>query len=356
MEYRVDRNRPECVVSDLVRLWSANLPFRYDPRLKYEWFYRDNPAGPGEAFLLHAESDRGESSVVGCGGLGHRQIRHGDVVLRAGLLADFAVDRKHRLLMPALTLQRAVMERAKCAFDLFYGFPTAEAHGVFKRLGYGRLGELARYVKILEFKPFVQRVIRSERLAFLMGDLVGRVARIADWIRKPGRRSGRTLRWIERPGIEFDGLWESVARDHVFVGERSAAFLRWRFVDRPGVTSRLAGLYEARSSGLLAYGVVTLKDDGVALLADFLAASSAELGRLLDLLTIDLRKQGFAKIEIRFLGPRRLVRLFESHGFRHRGESKFVVIAAGERAGAALETDGLLNAEAWYLTDADRDN
>src|SRR5262249_27396916 len=88
----------------LVRLWTENLPVRGDPHAKLHWFYGDAPGGRGTAFLLRASDD----AFVGCAGLSGRTLYYRGHPIRAALLADFAIDKRHRSGLAALTLQRAV--------------------------------------------------------------------------------------------------------------------------------------------------------------------------------------------------------------------------------------------------------
>ncbi|MBI5249629.1 MAG: GNAT family N-acetyltransferase, partial [Desulfomonile tiedjei] len=78
-------------------LWVENLDIRGTGQEKYQWYYQENPCGQGQIWLMR---DGNTGKVIGTGGLGNRTILVGGKRLRAGLLADLAICKTHRLLGP----------------------------------------------------------------------------------------------------------------------------------------------------------------------------------------------------------------------------------------------------------------
>src|SRR5262245_9277806 len=100
----------------ILPIWSTSLHVGAQPERELQWFYRDGPHGPGQAFVLHPGDD--STKAIGCAGLGVRSLWRGQHVLRTGLFADLAVDRTHRSALPALTLVRAVKRHADDQFGI----------------------------------------------------------------------------------------------------------------------------------------------------------------------------------------------------------------------------------------------
>jgi hypothetical protein len=351
MKYSVRSVDLQEAEDECVRLWRANLAMRGDPRDKFRWYYRENPLGPAQAFLLEIHGDGAHTRVVGCCGIGPRQGHHRGRTLLAGLHADFAIDRDHRTVMPALLVQRAMAAHARERFDLTMAFPNDAAVGVFSRVGFRILGRAGRYVKLLRHGPFLQRRLRSAALARLAAaapDAVGRGVDAAKAAVLPRRLR---LTWTRDADSRFDRLWETARPPRGALGDRSGAFLRWRFTERPGVPAEMAALIDADDGEIHAYAAVVSKSPGEALLADFLGRNEEALSSLLRLLIPALREREFDSVVAYFLGDPRVHALLADHGFSLRNPGKHVVL---DVAPPLLEELGRL--ESWYLTEADRDN
>ena len=302
--------------------------------------------------MLESISEVGREFVGSCG-LGPRTVYVNGRPVRAGLLADFTVDKAHRTVMPALILQRAVAEYACREFDLAYTYPNDAAIGLFSRIGYHKVGQAGRYVRILRTGPYVSRILTNPLLGRLGGALADGGLQAFDTVRPLLRGLGLTVTWPRSLDQRFDTLFERTRLRYKVIGDRSAAFLTWRFLNRPGVNGRIAALV-SRSGELHAYAVISDREPGTALLADFLADSNAHLAILLGRLMQPLRAAGYTTVMTSFLGEHATAKVLESQGFRLRNLSKFIVANVGS-SGIVNEAE-LRDSESWYLTEADRDN
>lgn len=353
MTYRVERAESSVVEQTLVRLWTDNLQMRGNPRHKFEWYYRDNPLGPATAFLLEYASPEGAAHIVGSCGVGTRRVFAGGRPLTAALFADFTVDKAHRTLMPALVLQRALCAYATASHDFAYAFPNDAAVGIFNRIGLQTIGRARRYVKVLRSASIVRRHVPWGPAASVAGALIDRALIARDVLRGGGRRQYR-IEWLDDPDDRFNRLWAKVQPQWKVIGDRSAAFLRWRFTKRPGVPARLAALSARDTREIHAYAAVVDKNPGEALIADFLATSDETLSMLLTRMGPALAKKNYSRAVTYFLGPRHVDHALRRAGFQFRNDAKFVIV--GAREGAPAGMDLLARADDWYLTEADRDN
>jgi GNAT superfamily N-acetyltransferase len=353
MEYTVRRTSAANARDALLRLWARNLNVRGDPLDKFCWFYRDNPLGEAQGFLLAASSEP-SAEPVGCCGLGDRILYIDGQPHRAGLLADFAVDRGHRTVRPALVIQRALSDYSKHAFDLTYGFPNESAVGVLQRVGFPVLGRMGRYVRVLRYASIVHRYLFSAPLAAVGGSLIDALAKVSETGRVAMHSDRMSLTWLSDVDSRFDTLWEAARIQHGCIGDRSQQFLRWRFARRPGLPAAFATLVDRPGGGIAAYAAVVEKEAGVALVADFLARSHGELRTLFERLFPELRRRGFKTAVTFFLGSHAVARTLTSSGFSFRQSAKFVVSGAG--SSGAIEARTVAEPQRWYLTEADRDN
>src|SRR5690242_8727773 len=123
--YSVEHRAFSEVQDDLRRLWAENLPVRGSVDRKLSWLYREAPDPPEGVFMLAAQDgDGGDRRWVGTAGVLIRRVQVAERELRAGVLADLAVERAHRSVAPALTLTRSVRDWAVGHLDLAYGFPN----------------------------------------------------------------------------------------------------------------------------------------------------------------------------------------------------------------------------------------
>lgn len=339
----------------LLRLRAENLytSAAADPRAQHRWYYEQNPAGPGQALLLMKDGE-----AVGCAGIGTRRFVLTGAKLRGALLCDFAVDREHRTGLPALVLQRAVTRLVQKDHDFAYGFPNAAAVAVFRRVGFQQLGQMRRYVHLLRHGDYLARIAPRPflgRAAALLPDLA---FALRDALRDRRPPPALALVTLGRAEVDerFDQLFEEQRHHHPILGQRGAAFLRWRFFDRPGgEPHEIAALIDRdRGDRLCAYAVLQMdRDEGRVHLRDLFGG---ELALLLQRLAPALRRRGFEAMSARFLGAGAVVRTLLACGFRLRDAERAVVIRPSGPTGGSSTEAALLNPERWYLTDADEDN
>ena len=311
----------------------------------FEWVYRDNPAGMGTIFLLCTGS-RGE--VVGTQGISPRLWVIRGEQNRAGVFGDFVVDQRHRSLGPALTLLRETVRRSSDDFFLLYGFPNRRAAPVYLRSGYKKFGEFTRYSKVLRSRHYLESNLPTW--------IVAAAAATADW----GLRLDDYLKhlvfarngtgtWTAKIDERFDRLWARIDKDNLAMGTRTAEFLRWRFIDKPGDGYEVFVLASRDGQELDGYVVCHIDNSGFVSVQDILAA---DLERtffcLLSTFVRAARRRGCKAISAEFLGPQRAESAFKSLHFKARSQRDVYCIKSAVAEQATNGSD-------WYLTAADED-
>lgn len=350
MGYSARQSDVTPIADVLTDLWRRNLPVGTDDDLhaKLRWYYLDGPEGPGQAILLES-TGQGGTSIVGCLGIGIRRfsIAGRAEPVRAALLADLVVEKRHRTLLPALVLTRAARAAAH-RHPFHYGYPNPSAVGVFERLGYRRLGEMHRWVRILRHASYVERVVPSRVAAAVAGACID-AARLAQ--AGLGSALGLHTRLIalEQPDERIDHLWEQARSRFGVIGWRNAAFLRWRFFARPNGPMRLFALEERRGRSLAGYAVIEQLGT-VIHIRDFLARTDADTARLFDHLAIYAWRRGGTAISVSFLGTPAVEAVLAARAFVRRDDTRTVIFDAAQDASTPAA-----DVKLWYLTDGDED-
>lgn len=281
----------------VIAFWQANLGDPTRRAAKFDWFYANNPFGQPVIQLLH----HGDTLVGCCGVAPRRMLWHGREV-RAGLLADMAVDAAHRTLGPALMLHEALIDAAAGQFDLLYGFPNHKSLPVVARLGYTVLGDMTRHSRVLHSAPYLHRYL-PHWLAAPVGAVLDAAMAVRD--RAYARRSEAcTITWSSAADPRTDALWQTSRHGDGLVGIRDHALLRWRFDEAPQAGTRFL-LASATSDGPLHAWFACQVAGTVLRICDYWCETGrAGIGRTLPALTRTARRSGYTSISLECALPR----------------------------------------------------
>lgn len=369
--YVVRRERPQEVRTELEALWQRNLPIEQSAASKFEWLYQAAPLHNQDVFLLRGGSPE---HAVGTAGVVVRELYVGSSsgarpeVLRAGVLADVAVDREHRTLGPAMRLVREARAWALEALDLTYGLPNPHAQGVVRRVGYSVLGPMTRYARALRHAHYLDRLSDDDlqrlpawsrgaaRALLERGGVLRQAAAtsldLAMLARELPQVAQASRRWScaasEQLPAGVGALFARCRGEYDLVSVRSDALLAWRYPPRPG------RLYVSARSGsrLDAYAVIETVGD-LCHVRDLFGARDA-LAALLPWVLYECYRRGGAAVSMRFLGEPWLVGLLEKLHFEKRGADRAVHLSVSSRITGPLR-DRLLEPQCWYFTDFDED-
>lgn len=224
----IDIQRADLVLhrDALIRLLREYLTVRSDEK-RYDWFYRNNPRGDAHVWI--ATDDTGE--IVGSAAIVPQRVRFGHEDVAACVMADFWVHPKHRVLGPALRLQRACIDGARAAaMQLFIDLPQGAMPAVYKRLGVALTTRVVRHARPLRADAQIARLRLPPLLAGWASGAAAAALRLVDpRVRSSG---GYTVAELNGPfGTEFDDLVERARDAYAMCVTRSAAYLNWRYRD-----------------------------------------------------------------------------------------------------------------------------
>lgn len=198
---------------------------------RYAWNYKQCPYGAAHCWLARHEPSK---TFIGTAALFPRVITVKGKPVYAAIAGDFAVDKNHRNLRPALALQNEIKSKIRSTgFKFIYSLPNEQSKGIFIRMGYKKMGEFTRFVKPLKSEYKSHQYLQS----FLEIKMLAGIADIfIKWLSKE-KYYKTTLKYsIEIPDTfddRFDEFWNNLPKHSVVIGERTSAFLNWRYMQSP---------------------------------------------------------------------------------------------------------------------------
>lgn len=294
---------------DAIAVWRASLGNQDSRAAKFDWFYRDAPDGALLQVLRHGPGQ----AAVGTAGVGWRRMRVGAHVLRAGLLADMAVLTNHRMLGPALLLQRSACERALADGDLVYGFPNPNAVPVVKRLGYVHLGDMTLHVRIVRHADYLARKV-PRWLAMPMGAVVDLMSRLRNWFRLlPGRKLQAT--WLDTAPPQLGP--NAPCNGNLIQGLRERSTLEWRFTQCPMAPFRFLSIQHENETSILAW-FACHRDGKVLRIADYVISDGIPASQCHAILAETAYEMGCRSIAIDCCLPDDELSMLHANGFHAR--------------------------------------
>jgi len=344
MAYLVSQTDPAESREAILKLWRRNFPVASEAR--FDWLYQ---SGQAAACVLRKE----DGAPVGAAGLMHRVIQTPCGPVHAGQAIDLNVDRAFRSMGPALSLARRVVQAAvERGYGLVYAFPNDDSELVLRRVGYRELGTFERWIKVLRTSAVIDRIGRPwARMAVSAASPAVDVA-LAAASREFYHRcpAGMRVEVCEGFDASFDRLWEAASRDFPVIGQRTAAYLTWRFAQSPDARHRVFTL--RNSHGVLMAYVVFHCHENTVYVNDFLFADERSLSTLVAAFLRFARCQKAESVVLLHLGTPTVARIMKQYGFWQRPTTwKALIWSNREPTACPAPRDK----QCWHMTRADVD-
>jgi len=330
-------------------VWRENFPDL--DQVRYAWMYQNNPAGPAHCQIAR-DLSRGE--VLGSAALFPRRMFVDGKECLAGVAGDFSVKREHRAFGPALSLlRRGVDECLSGHFDFLFGFPNSLSEAVLVRAGYKAIGQVRRFVKPLQSRYLLEKWHRAPGFAKAVTRSVDMLltlaARAGGWGIDKRFRAESPARFDSR----FDELWRKACHQEPVIGERSAAYLNWRYVEAPHRRYHIYALSQGDGAELAGYIVYWLSQDERVHIVDLLAINWAGAAdALLSMFLHRQRRERRQAVCISYAGTPDVGRLLRNHGFLERKPQGNLVVFTPE---CSPFREHLLEQDKWYALAGDND-
>jgi len=270
---------------------------------------------------------------------------------RAGIAGDFAVDREHRGLGPALSLQKAAVSHCReRRFDILYGFPNNRSQSILLRAGYKVVADIFRMTKPLRSRYYLKRRIETPFITRALSRPVDFAIKLISG----NYHKNQEQYSLESPSFfdeRFDDLWKKASTRFPIIGERTSSYLNWRYMRSPHVTYSVFALTKGEDT-LVGYIVYHISENK-ANIADLLSIDcDATLDALISEFINHLRMTGIDSVTVCYAGAHTFMNKLMDHGFSIRDrEGKIVVYSPSDTPRHPF----LLNEENWYLMPGDND-
>lgn len=339
------KTRPGDLEADrraVIALLSRYLNPAYD-RQRFDWVYRDNPAGPGRLWVA---VDGSSGELIGTAGALPRQIYVAGSHLIGWVLTDFCISDTHRSLGPALQLQRTCLaELAADGAPVWYDFPGRSMEAVYRRLGVPSHTSLRRFARPLKTYAKLRQRLGSAILARPASVAADLALAWATHVPRPAASVAVGLH-PARCGEEFTALARRESPQQGLCVWRSAEYLNWRYCDNP---IQPHDLVTARCDGqLVAYAAIT-RDAEAPTLVDLFGETEPLRALVGGTITL-LRRRGALRVNAWLRDSHPWATLLRTLGFRPREAAPVIVgISPGSSWARALDD------ASWFLTYGDRD-
>jgi hypothetical protein len=337
----------------VMRLWRENLAALQSAdklERRFRWMYQGNPAGPaGTIVCVHVPT----SEVVGCASLLPRRLRMDGQEIVAGMPVDFAVSKGHRSGAAAVRLQRSLVSGAALPCDFLYGFPNKAALAVLQRGGFKAFAPASGWVKPLRAAYKLEPVLRSKfaaHLAALPADL---------WLAardsaRPHVPVGDSF-FVGRADDRFDALWEETRDRYTIVGERSSAYLNWRYAEFTTLPYQFFAVNKPGSQNLLGYIAFTVRGRTAVVGDLFCTDMGPGATALLLQFAIALRRStDLQSIFLGFVGGDRFKDVLKRVGFIARPMQARMLVGAAVSL-TPDQTTRAFDSQHWHLCDGELD-
>jgi hypothetical protein len=242
-----------------------------------------------------------------------RQFFFEDETKQAGILGDFMVHKKYRVFGPALLLiQAAVNTFNEYGLDMVYTIPNKQSEIFAKMVGLNTVGIMRHFVKPLYTSRYVRRYVPciiADVLSYVI-DLGLRLVSKETYLPNSGS--------FDEPlhiNQSYDVLWNTFKKSHTsMVGDRSAAYVEWKYFQNPDKTIRILSLKERYGNSVDGFVVFSIKDECLYIL-DILSAGTVGTCKLLKRIIDYGRKQHCYAIRVVCFGTGYLMPILKSFGF-----------------------------------------
>ena len=317
MKYSIIKSQIEKNKEDIIGVKGRNL--QNFSEAAFSWKYRDRPFSKAHNWLAQDQS----GSFVGMASIFQRKFCLNGESIIAGVVGDFAVDKKHRVFGPALELQKKAKKSIEeNNIDFIYSFPNKRAVLVEIRAGYVEIGKQERFVKLLKTEINFKNYIKIPFFLKLIAKIVDFILKIASKEIQYSRRKTQNFK-VENLAFfdaRFDRLWGKCSKQFRIMGKRTADFLNWRYKQCPMRKYEIFVVCNKGDKEIVGY-IVYYVNKEIHYIVDML---SLDIGSSLDVLILKFivysRKESATSISIAYFGNELIKHKLRGVGFYPRKE------------------------------------
>lgn len=164
-------------------------------------------------------------------------------------------------------------DATKNNYELVYGFPNENsAPGFFKKLQWISFGEAPFLLKPLSLKYLIDKVLKKKPTSGLVNEHHAYELPATFDIGKNSR-----IQALDTFGEEYDQLWAKVSADIAVAVDRSAAYMNWRYLDKPGEVYSKCGIFiDGKLKGIVVFTIKNKHNGRIGYLMELIFDSSLQ--------------------------------------------------------------------------------
>jgi hypothetical protein len=301
--YLIKQDNPFTHKDQILKFWEEFLPDTPSQRL--EWMMNGNPAGPATWYFAFEQSSGELSGMIS---LMPRELMASERKIRAGIMGDFVVGKKHRVFGPALSLvKEALAAMDSMNLSLIYSIPNTDSEKLLERAGLIRIGKflhLVRPIKLNHYKKkYANRLLSVIPLyaAEFFLKIISRDTYSAD----------SNIQEQKSISEEFNNLWNQYRLNpEGITGVRDPAYIQWKFFDNPIANFHMIACRDRKTYHLSGYLAYTITDNRMHIYDVFSIKETAVYGLLKEVTKI-AKKNDCIAIYVRLSETTPLIRVFK---------------------------------------------
>ena len=257
-KFRIVQKDPEPYKQKIIQFWNKYLPGTAHGR--FDWMMNGNPAGPANWFFAFSDQDEDLAGTISVMPI---IIRQDGRPVRAGILGDLMIGEKYRVFGPALQLPKEVLQRlSDLNMDFVYTVPNPASTKLIQKVGMKKLLQLKFFVRPVDFSYYVQKL--KPQIAKPLLRFAAPVCKMLSRCTYASTRTIReiTIQEIDRFADRLDSLNLRIRKQCGFIGDKTAAYLKWRYFLNPQFNFILLGYMSDNSDDLKGYAVVSCGNEG----------------------------------------------------------------------------------------------
>jgi len=338
----LDRDR-----TDIITFWRNN--FSVWPVSKFQYFYKDNICGKARCWMI---KESAKNLVIGITSIFPRNFALNGHKIKAGITGDFAVAPKHRILGPAIKLQKSSIKQIEGNdVQFLYGYPNRKSEPVQKRAGFNILGHTSRFVKILKTDKYIKQKITNSLVVYLFSFFADLLLRL--FYRETYFTGDKRFVCEEIDSFDnrFDELWKIGQTQFKLIGERNHEFLNWRFQNCDYIDYKKYIIKDRKTNAVFGYIVYRIESNTVNI-SDCFFVNYEILQPLISCFVKHVRKQGFSSISVIYFGHQRFESTLKRFRFFKRADTRNIIFYKFSHANIS---DNIFSQENWHFLEADND-
>jgi hypothetical protein len=301
-----------------------------------KWLSEGNPYGRTETFAL---CDEDTNEIEGCGSIYPAVFSYESTKIRAGICTNFFVDKKHRLIGPALRIQKEiVLHLCRNDYDIGFVYPNENAGIIFQRVGYEFIGASKYWVKITRWDEQVMKIVNKRWLAQLCGPIIDRLMiKLQEGDYQLTHNNYRIEVANTLPNRHYTLQSESNYQN-IVIPDSNSEFIRWQYGEGKSKSQHLYFILSSKSNGQIENYAIYHVNQNV-LNVDYIHdLNIARVRALLKALIYYTRTNGYEGVSLNYYGSNEFMAMLKSYGFLQRKTTRNYFIYFTSRCSPMLRS------------------